>query len=71
MDRDIAVALEYWREINNDPRKWASLDMIQFTHERIVRMDWGYRMVDGGFKQVAIASRYFHPDGTWHDAVHP
>jgi hypothetical protein len=74
MDKDIALALEMWREKNADPRKWASLEFIQFQYSRIVRMDWGHRKFDGR-KEVAIASRYFYMDGEmaevrWHDTAH-
>lgn len=75
MDKDIAVALEHWREFNANPNRWATFEAIQFTHDRIVRVDWGYRLSANGIKKIAIATRNFrlYPDGTvkWYDAVHP
>ena len=72
MDKDIALALEHWRKMNGESRKWASLEFIQFTNDRIVRMDWGHRKFDGT-KEVAIASRYYYVfdnEVKWHDTAH-
>jgi hypothetical protein len=71
---DIQMALNAWREINADPRRWAKLDMLQFEHERVVNVIWGV-IHTNGFKECAIQTIQYRlqPDGTVHDVkyTHP
>ena len=55
---DIALALAHKDEINSTSNKWASLDIKQFEHYRIVKLDIGTIHTDGT-KERAIVSRYY------------
>lgn len=55
---DIALALIHKDEINRDPHKWAALEISQFEHYRIVRLDIGSIHSDGT-KERPVVSRHY------------
>ena len=55
---DVALALVHKNEINSDPHKWAALEILQFEHYRVVRLDIGAIHTDGT-KERAIVSRHY------------
>jgi hypothetical protein len=71
---DVQKALDAWREINADPRKWAVFEAIQFELERVVNVKWGV-IHSNGFKECAIQTIQYRlqPDGTVYDVkyTHP
>jgi len=62
---DIQEALLDWYFINQDPRKWATFDAVQFKHERQVHVEWGV-IHSNGMKEIAIQTIHYalRKDGT-------
>ena len=55
---DVEIGLKYWRELNATPNRWATFKAHQFTHTRVVIVDWGYKHTDG-FNERAIETIIF------------
>lgn len=70
---DIDLALKHHREINAEGRCWAALEIIQFTHERVVRLTIG-TIHSNGMKEIPFATRcYFidqHGAGKYTNSAH-
>ena len=49
---DIEEALATWRELNKNPNIWARFDSMQFEHERVTNVHWGY--IHSGQKKCMI-----------------
>lgn len=54
--RDVQTALNDWKIINEDPRRWASFESIQFSENyRVVRVTHG-RTSSLGVREQAIGT---------------
>lgn len=72
--KDIALALEHHRELNDGEKYWATFEAIQHSEDiRTVRVEIGIKIF--GYKERAIASRHYFLDRfnqvNWYEAVHP
>ena len=65
MELDIQEALNDWRTINSDQRRWARFDALQSRNERVVHVEWGVVHSDGS-KECAIQTICYslRKDGT-------
>jgi hypothetical protein len=60
----VASALERCSEINNNPRRWAKMEVIPTPVEQIVRVIWGHVRFDGvREKEIQTLSFQLSKDG--------
>lgn len=55
---EIALALQHHREINATHNEWATLEITQFEHHRVVKLDVG-TVHPNGMHEVAMFTRYY------------
>lgn len=74
MEKDVAAALQMWRVMNANPRRWCRLTAEQSDEYRTIYVDWGIKHLDGmkerasetlsyslDSKGEATVTRYAHP----------
>lgn len=59
---EVKAALDMWREINANPRKWARFEVIQSGNSRRVWVEWGNYYPEAEFKEIAIQTISFGLD---------
>lgn len=58
MPKHIEAAIEKCSEINQNPRRWAILEVVPTQYRAIARVDWGHIRFDGR-REVAIQTLTF------------
>jgi hypothetical protein len=76
MPADVALALRHHQEINSQDDRfyWATLEMEQFEHHRVVKMLIGTRHTDGTLeREIVTRDYYINPVGfaMYKVTVHP